>query len=1810
MHESAPRIPYHGAGNGPSGIAPVIAVVLTLLFAASASPVAAYPRALFEREANDTPEQAQSFRGESQLVGELPTGDTDNFWWTLGDSEADMLWTIELEGETESDIEVLFSWPAEEAEAGVQQFGAAPEAVEATDLLALNVSRRNPINLKNQLIVPPGEHLVSFRPDGGDGSYRLSLTQGDPIRIRATVNPDEPVDFTASSGRQWFFQLNVNEIAIPLEPDTEGDSLWRLSVLGELGAPLEAWIEDADGEVLERAVSGSPLQQQWGRLALPEGATLHLSRTSDGNIGRIGFRLEADGQRPPDEPEPQPVADADEQPEEQPEQQREAVASSLDEAIWVEAGEPFVVELIERQSSFRAFHLDEQQAAAGWALDVTDTSERGLEVCLGEIAGRDPVCRNGPAEALFDDMQLPPGDYFLRLRSAQRNDEPNVVNLNLRQTPSPSEGQAIEPNDEQAWATPLTPGNAVNGRIAADRSAWFDLLITGSTQLWNFEVDGETLSRLAVYRAGQNSPLIDNLRRARPPDSGAMRIDRVSLPPGRYRIEVVGENTEYSVVASPQGPPEAGQELEPNEGEISATPLPLGVAMRGSLHSPRDEDYYYFYLPGWNRVVVDLQAPGTGDVDLELISGGQPLMDVSTDDGDSLALSARLPQGDYYLIASGGGGDEYPQYRLEVNVEAPWASGEAEPFAPSRAFAAPVPDDGLVQVSRGLAGLRQHYFALPLTNADRTIEVVTEQRPPALTSAAGDEYPVEQTETGYRALLPAGASAYIEFGDREADDPIQINDPALIGPTDETVDLEMRLVDEFIVPFLNRAQRLPAHMEVSNLSDQPQTVRIETHASHAGWRTIDLPEELNLEPNEVRVLDFSWHLPADLSDEMSVRLYARANHSMAEASILVDADADAVNPVATADIPEGLLGMPDLAWHALGAAFIDPETEEVVDERYDGQRFNGNFLIDGMSTGGSAIHWTQDLGQPLPPIRLAGDGGTLHGLMFNQRSPYHRAARWREVEISYSDDLDTFTPLMTVELDSGAGQQFFELEEPVQARYVRLRPLSRWGGGSAAYGTGLFRALGTPQGDLADQQHNLMSPALGGHWIYTRPVVTRALNFPTGNQADLGAPIRGRNPELVFGFLQHRAARLSALHWIEATENSGVSVQQLRVSAATRSPVGPWRELGTWELERDESGKASLPFDDPVRARYLKLEVVEPEPDEETGENHWRLPGAIEAIEADTLASGQSILGHWGMDDDYGPMEAAAVPDGDEQDPAPSGGPVDTDSHPDAPLSLEAQIDGRVMEPGDRRSYQLELAEPDNTLDLVLEESVHGRLRSDLIDADENVIPVDWASGDDGKRHARVTGLSPGSYRLDVIEPPRSVVFIWDGSGSVASHQPAIYQALNRFARGLKPGRDVANMMALGSPLLIDGWAEYPGEVSRALASYDGQFNSSNAEPSLQEATRALERRDGERIIFLMTDAQALGRELSVWNDFNRVRPRIITLETNHGRRVDIAANRGYQNLMKSWARVNGGEYHYTTGRTDLIRAFESAMSRLRQPTDFTLQAERSYQEPPRPGSLRVIEGDTPVVAAGVVHLIFDASGSMLQRMEGGRRIDIAKRIVGKVMDERIPEEVPVALRAYGHTEPHSCQSELLVAPAADNQGTVRETVDALQAVNLARTPLAASLDAVREDLSDYADQQRLVVMLTDGEETCDGDVGEAAAGLVEDGLDIRLNIVGFRIDEIGLQAEFERFAEQGGGEYFDSQDDEQLMDGLTRALAATFRVLDKTDREVFRGRVGDEAQELEPGEYELVILTSEGEQRQTILVEPEQSLEIRVSDL
>ena len=1758
------------------------ALIVGVLLLALAESGFGYPRTLFEREPNDTADQAQSFRGQARLIGELPPGDVDKFLWVLDDAESDRLWTLELTGETDSEILAELLWPAEELEAAVMEFGAQPDETEGeeTELVALEITSRRPSRIMRDLLVPPGEHLVRLGRGSGTGDYRLSFTDSGPVRIRGSVNPDDSEPLQVTPGRQWFFQLNVQAHDFDLIPDEEG-YLWRVAVLSELGRDVEAVIIDTNGEPIGELAHARPLQHVWGHQRLPEGSRLRVRSNNGQNIGRFGVQVDQEGQELGET-----LSDHEQD-----------VATSRDEAAWIEPGISFELSLEPRQRRWLGFAVDEALAASSLNIDVEGDAATLATVCLSAAGSRNDVCRSGTGEALFDDMQLPVGSYTLSVGLARRA-APGSVAISLRPGPALPDRHAIEPNDSVGWAAPLRSGQAVEGKLRDQRSAWFDWHLGGEPQLWRIEVDGENITRLELYRVSVRSPVASDSRGQRAPDSGAMQLDDQWLLPGHYRVRVEGEDSSYRLVTTARGQPEPGREREPNDDPETANAMQIGQVMRGSFYSPRDEDHFYLHSPGRNRLVFDLDPPTGGSAQLEVRWGGQRIL-LTPEIEERTRFTSVVPEGDYRLKLTGSA-DPADDYALRVDFDHPWSGHDAYPFMPLPWLALPFPGDGVYHKRLGALGSRQEYLALPVTKKDRDIvlRTTTSVRHVQIVDSHDNELDLTASddEDSYSTTLPGGTQWYLQLRASQSDHEYRIDDEALLATSDPVVEVSLTLMTDRVAAYTPLVQRIGARLELNNEENESLEVPFLVHATHHGWAVEGLSETVVLGPGERQVIDFELIAPPDLPDDAPLTLFLLAASTGASASVAVVPRIEPVGPELASRQAQRFHGLVDLAWGVLGAEFVDPQSDEVVIEHWNGRRVFLQFLNDGMAAGGSSMDW-RDMNAALPPLRLAGDGGTVHAFVFNQRSRHDMNSRWREVEIRWGNQPEDFSGSKIVTLEAGDGEQFFALETPVQARYVQLRPLTTWGG-QRTTGTGLFRVLGQPDGPLADIQGNLLDEPLGGHWIYSRPAGSTADDFPWGGtQAHRGQRIRGRTIDVAFGFLQHRTARLDRLVWQDSPDHVGELIDKVRIYTSAESPLGPWRDHGEWVLERDEHMRAQLAFiDQPPEARYLRLVFPAPERGDT---NVWRIPADIRAYEADSLGSGQSALAYWGMDDQHGPWEP---------DTQTVLAVEDRGSSPDRPRTLVDRVTAELDEPGDVRSYRIELDEGDNTLSFILDESMPGRLRARLIGPAQAGIELEFRSKE-GRQVASAFGLDPGEYRLDVEMPPRSIAILWDGSGSVASHQPAIYRALERFAEGLEPGKEVANLMPLGGPMLIHGWAEYSSEMTATLASYDNTFDSSDSEPALIAASRALERRDGEHVIFLITDAELLGRDLAVWNDLERVRPRIYALEIHHGNRVVIEENRWYQNLMKSWANASDGNYRFAVGRTDLVRGFEAAMREVRQPTRFALEVESAWQAPPEPGYLVVTAGETPVIGAGVVHLIFDASGSMLRRMTGGRRIDVAKRIVREVLAERVPEQVPIALRAYGHTEPHSCETELLVAPSSGNRAAVASAINNIQAINLARTPLAASLNAVIGDLEGYEGQQRLVIMLTDGEETCDGDVEQAVADLIDAGVDIRLNIVGFHIDEIGLQAEFERFAEAGGGFYFDSQDGDQLVDGLAQALAAEFRVINAAGNDVGRGRVDHERIKLEPGNYELIIETSAGDKRRDIRIRPDQVMEIRLSD-
>ena len=148
------------------------------------------------------------------------------------------------------------------------------------------------------------------------------------------------------------------------------------------------------------------------------------------------------------------------------------------------------------------------------------------------------------------------------------------------------------------------------------------------------------------------------------------------------------------------------------------------------------------------------------------------------------------------------------------------------------------------------------------------------------------------------------------------------------------------------------------------------------------------------------------------------------------------------------------------------------------------------------------------------------------------------------------------------------------------------------------------------------------------------------------------------------------------------------------------------------------------------------------------------------------------------------------------------------------------------------------------------------------------------------------------------------------------------------------------------------------------------------------------------------------------------------------------------------------------------------------------------------------------------------------------------------------------------------------------------QVIQSVEAKNLAKTPIADSLAQVESDLKG-AKGRKMIVLVTDGEETCDGDPEAVIQKLQDKGFEISLNIVGFAIDDAQLEAQFEGWAELGGGRYFSAKSQEGLSESLEEALQVPFSVYDAAGTIVGQGVVSGEPLELEQGFYRVVVQTS-----------------------
>lgn len=1750
----------------------------------------------YESEPNNTPAKANAIAGATTVLGTMNDQDQDGFMWTVSDEAAQKRWVFELQG-IPGRLTIADVMRVEFTENGVDVAGQER---------LMKIGTRDGLTpaVTEELVFEPGEYLIGiayaggsagtqpassgmFRPpaagltfgDGGSpevaeggaapedpepGAYRLIIRESSKLYLQPQppeVTRDEAQEVRPGSSFHAFETRESAWYTIGFEAE-DTNQRWDIRVQVPLGRSVDATLLDAAGQQLDRKRNGPR-----GHLEFPdivpgdEPYVLQLEPLDPGFVTavesvRVGQRVEGE------EAEPN---------------------GSWELANRVDFSQPLQAKSSEaNDADYFKFTVDEAAADMLQVLRIeSEPNEEHIRFCLHDAGETVLQCRDEATPIHLPDLLLTPGEYGLSITRSRAEFQYSVT---LSGQGPVEAGMETEPNDAVGIATAVPANHRIKGRGTGNReNDYYRFLVAEEPQLWRFQVIGDGIIEVEYLDAAGHAQA-----RLRPaPGQRRLRLDDLYLLPGKHHIRIVAEDgAQYALIARALGPPDPNGEREPNNDTSRMQRLSIGQTRTGLLTDTNDTDYYRFFLANRDHVRLTVEPPPDGIVaphvywyDSSMAQG------IPSEPGQVMTFTGVLPPGDYYLNLSANQPSD-AEYRLSLERLPRWSCvSDCEPNGMSTYHgASPLPP---TLVLEGVAGEWRDYDAYQLPVFDAPNPLVIRPAEPVGRILLGVNQSDSETlqfdsESGtYSATVPEGRPYQLIVEARNEPYRLELefqNGPRALADPSLSAEMAFALENDTVAAFRQYGQVVNGELTVVNAGAEPLTAQLEAVTSDYRWQVSLDGQAVALDPGDSTTVPVEVRVPPDAWAEWPVRISARAfdeagRQSETWTEIAVDREALPVKPAWNWAIPDELRGGFNAAWIPFGSELVGE-----VHHGSDNEFLRDGFVIEGLRVQCCAETYGWKDGRPEIRLKLPGDeavpvaGMTLNN--FGVPWPYQNLRRGT---LMASMDGQSFEDVLSFETMPVLTEQYFALDEPVMARYVSLRLEETYEQNSGASGVtfGEWKVILAPGHDLSGGAgFDLASPKYGGHivWDWPPSPYSPAAILDEDKTPNLARIDADALLEYVIAFQDNRAAQIQRVEW---TNPEGVApeyaFEKVTVAVSTESPIGPWKPAGEFD-PGFEPGTATLQFDSPVWARFVKFTGLP------QGDSEIRLrPNVIRIWERPTGPDYRSLLAEWGQLSTRGWFEEqAGIPPLPERVQSNN-----TSRDTAAPLAPEAPVSGQVELAKQSHWYRLTMPDDANTLSISMSGQPTVRTVLELEDSDGTTVPTNkQQTGSTPRQHVFEAFAEPGTeLYFHVSEPPRNVIFTWDTSSSVNAHLPTIYNSMAAFVSQVVPGQESANFVPFGSGPLLDTWLGEPYMLQTILNDYPRRQSSSSGEHALQLSAQTLAPIAGTKSIVIVTDG-AVVHHGPMWKEMREVQPRIFA--------VGVAGEGGENlDLFQDWVSVNGGHFTHLRYKGEMEVAFDRASTLMRRPADYTLEVQTEFREAPGPGRLSVLAAEAAegaAVTGGAVELILDASGSMLQRMQGKRRIMIAKEVLTEAVREHIPAGTPVALRVFGHTEPGTCNTELLMPLAPLDPDAAAQTIANVQAKNLAKTPIADALAAVPSDLAGA--QAAAVILVTDGEETCEGDPAAAIESLRDRGIDVAVNIVGFAIDDAALEAQFAEWAALGDGRYFSAQDETGLTEAVESALQIPYSVFDSGGTMVAEGLVGGEPLKLAQGVYRVAVKT------------------------
>lgn len=1775
-----------------------------------ALPAQALTELLMDIEPNDQIPDANELASPGQrdrvrIIGELKDQDQDAYYWVIDEEDAGVRWNIRLQGH-----------PGALTRLDIMDLTDVMEGKTRSSLVGLTLESKPPIlgtlttrdglqpAVYEGLLLRPGNYVLAVSHSGGAGSYTVEINQtsSDTVRMLEDDNSAEkPRKLRLHTATAVMSQTNAY-FSFTLNKD-EAKNQTGIAVQTPLGVPTDVRVTDSNGaEVINLRGDGGHMLLRDG-LQLAAGDYRIVSHSKALVVQRVLVTVGAVA-----------AEGAEVEPND-----REEQATSVEPGATIRGhlGRP-------DNHDWMRFRIDEENAANVWNIIATpDDSSVNLTLCLKRKELFINHCRSKGESAVAGlyGLNLPPGDYLMSLGPRSGATDWTLQWENLGPAKS---GVEAEPNDTYQFAATFPDKPVAQGYFDGAETDFWRFTVSGEPQLWRAQLQGDNIFELYLY--DNQGKELQKVRGGK--NEKRIRLDNLFLVPGEYFLAASGKDADYRLALRALGPPGPDAELEPNDELQNALPLTFGQERNGFMSHKADSDRYQFGLAGPEHVRITAKSPVDGAIrgDLNVGDDNQNVSSIHppAKAGVSLVWDAWLPAGDYSVklepsILSDA------EYYLKLE-RLPWFDGavDREPNNDPD-HASRIRPDGLVVGEVGITRAGEDWYRLPTLETATAITLPFAE-PVRYVLYADRDFKRDllvrdNSNKRYTATLQPGTNYFLKIhgkGPYAFDlfaspdtpvDPVETVQKPVRSPVAVSVQFDGVPHVQAFSPW---EQVVKGRLLLSNTGSQAQSVNLEAVLSDDRWRLEGDLNDLTVAAGARLVQPFVLVVPPDALPDRSVRVNVRLiddadREAYAIGEVATDPNVLPSSPRYAWFIPPQLRGGVNVAASANGGKLVEsPGTDAkqlaTFDALIDGLTVYGRWTEVGLSIANRNV---SDF--PMPTIELAGSQPVpVAGFLINPTSTMATGNFLSEFEVALSLDGVQFDTVIKGQLSPTPLEQAFALDTPVNARFARLIPRSGTFGNTNTVGViklGEFKVVATP-GFVPDNltRRNLGEFESGGHLVWAEPWLPSSGFEKRLSARDENAPATnitvGGAATVTLGFHHSRAARLASVSFAKKTDvPPGENISRVEISASTTTPLGPFEPLGEWPLDQTDS---EVTFDQPIWARYLRFGFY--------GANDARrltLPDQISVWEVPTSENYRSVLAEWGHYVSSGPLEAANEP----RYLGPTERGANDRRETALPLPDGEAAPGVALLDDYDAWYRLEVPAELNTISLAMRGAPTLMAQAELLDAAGERVPM-YQKESAPSEAIWQAFVQPGqSYWLRAYEPARALIFSWDTSASVGWYMPSMRNALYRYAEHIKPERDVVNLLPFGhnAPLLRN-WQGEPYAMKLMLNSYMQETGSSQAEMALAVASREMEGRPGKKGVVLLTDAST-NTDADLWPALRDGRPMVFALGVSS---EGALGPQPYveQDLMQEWSRVNGGEYQYITSLGALQQGYGRAISRMRQPVTFEVQADFSFTEDPGPASLRLSAGDALAdpSARGAVELILDASGSMLKRMGNQRRIDIAKTAVANVVENVLPEGMPLALRVYGHKEAGSCRTDLEQKLAPLDKAALLAKLDTITAVNLAKTPIADSLAQVGKDLAN-AKGRRWVILLTDGEETCDGDPSAVLEKLAADGVNVRLNIVGFAIDDNALKAEFSSWAKLGGGNYFDAGAAQALNEAMEKALQIPFRVIDRRGEQVATGVLGGDAVEVPAGQYTVELDTDPVQRFREVQLAPGERLELTAGD-